>query len=238
MFYQLVEKEVLEIMIRVLVDVFRAESKRAKQTRLVRSDVNAQPAPSPKFSAVYHRKFLYTVACTPHGVQLGPPCCPRRIPFVFYRVQQARCFVHIHIYIYIFALCHEFPTYSSKVFYDMLVGITWLPGKLRSFERATLNSGNTAEQFSSAIDDLLPLPYFSKIFRIYRGENVQHAPSLSFSLPTTFLFLQPLEFDRQRRSGKTISFLPEGRFFFPLISFFFLIYFYKVILDKGGGRFN
>lgn len=169
-------------MIRVLVDVFRAESKRAKQTRLVRSDVNAQPAPSPKFSAVYHRKFLYTVACTPHGVQLGPPCCPRRIPFVFYRVQQARCFVHIHIYIYIFALCHEFPTYSSKVFYDMLVGITWLPGKLRSFERATLNSGNTAEQFSSAIDDLLPLPYFSKIFRIYRGENVQHAPSLSFFL--------------------------------------------------------
>lgn len=85
---------------RVLVDVFRAESKRAKQTRLVRSDVNAQPAPSPKFSAVYHRKFLYTVACTPHGVQLGPPCCPRRIPFVFYRVQQARCFVHIYIYIY------------------------------------------------------------------------------------------------------------------------------------------
>lgn len=143
-----------------------------------------------------------------------------------------------YIYIYIFALCHEFPTYSSKVFYDMLVGITWLPGKLRSFERATLNSGNTAEQFSSAIDDLLPLPYFSKIFRIYRGENVQHAPSLSFSLPTTFLFLQPLEFDRQRRSGKTISFLPEGRFFFPLISFFFLIYFYKVILDKRGGWFN
>lgn len=235
MFYQLIEKEVLEIMIRVLVDVFRAESKRAKQTRLVRSDVNAQPAPSPKFSAVYHRKFLYTVACTPHGVQLGPPCCPRRIPFVFYRVQQARCFVHIHIYIYIFALCHEFPTYSSKVFYDMLVGITWLPGKLRSFERATLNSGNTAEQFSSAIDDLLPLPYFSKIFRIYRGENVQHTVSLSFSLPPFFFSNLSNSTDR---GGKTISFLPEGRFFFPLISFFFLIYFYKVILDKGGGRFN
>ena len=140
-----------------------------------------------------------------------------------------------YIYIYIFALCHEFPTYSSKVFYDMLVGITWLPGKLRSFERATLNSGNTAEQFSSAIDDLLPLPYFSKIFRIYRGENVQHTVSLSFSLPPFFFSNLSNSTDR---GGKTISFLPEGRFFFPLISFFFLIYFYKVILDKGGGRFN
>lgn len=137
---------------------------------------------------------VYTAWCTTWPTMLPPPhsVCILSCP------TSSLLRAHTYIYIYIFALCHEFPTYSSKVFYDMLVGITWLPGKLRSFERATLNSGNTAEQFSSAIDDLLPLPYFSKIFRIYRGENVQHAPSLSFSLPTTFLFLQPLEFDRQR----------------------------------------
>lgn len=53
------------------------------------SDVSTQPlVNSPRFIMAN----FYTVACTVL-VQLGPPYC-RRIPFVFYRVGQARSFVH------------------------------------------------------------------------------------------------------------------------------------------------
>lgn len=70
------------------------------QNNKVRGEVTLTRSPlnSPRFIIAN----FYTVACTPHGVglsQLGPPCCPRRIPFVFYRVQQARWFVpYICIY--------------------------------------------------------------------------------------------------------------------------------------------
>lgn len=183
MFYQLVEKEVLEIVIRVLVDVQYFELKVRGQNKRGWFEVTLTHSPPPPPNSP---RFIIANFCTRSRVyrmvyNLAHHVAPAafRLYFIVSNKLVASC---TYIYIYIFALCHEFPTYSSKVFYDMLVGITWLPGKLRSFERATLNSGNTAEQFSSAIDDLLPLPYFSKIFRIYRGENVQHAPSLSFSL--------------------------------------------------------
>lgn len=93
--------------------LFRVESKRAKQQGSRGSDVNAQPL---KFSAVYHRKFLHgRVYTTRRGLV---PTWPTMLP-----PPHSVCILSCPtsslvrtIYMYIFALCHEFPTYSSKVF--------------------------------------------------------------------------------------------------------------------------
>lgn len=154
---------------------------RGKTTRSVRSDVNAQP---PKFSAVYHRKFLhgrvYTARLSTWPTMLLPPhsVCILSCP-------TARWFVHVYIY-------SRFVMNFQRIRPRFLRHVGWnnvAPGKVRSFERlrATLNSSNTAEQFSSAIDDLLPLLYFSKIFRIYRSSTSSFAP-------LSFFLLQPLPF--------------------------------------------
>lgn len=156
---------------------------RGKTTRSVRSDVNAQP---PKFSAVYHRKFLHGRVYTARLSNLAHHVAPAA--FRLYFIVSNSSLVRTRIYIYIYS---RFVMNFQRIRPRFLRHVGWnnvAPGKVRSFERlrATLNSSNTAEQFSSAIDDLLPLLYFSKIFRIYRSSTSSFAP-LSF-------FLQPFPF--------------------------------------------
>lgn len=140
------------------------------------------PLNSPRFIIAN----FYTVACTPHGCPTWPTMLLPPHSVCILSCPTARWFVHVYIYIYL-----RFVMNFQRIRPRFLRHVGWnnvAPGKVRSFERlrATLNSSNTAEQFSSAIDDLLPLLYFSKIFRIYRSSTSSFAP-LSF-------LLQPLPF--------------------------------------------